>query len=337
MRPLSSIHVWLPSLLAVGLCIGCEARLNPKVQTDTPGRLSVHNAGTIMSGQTVQHTFSLINNTPLRINLADDDISRSCGCSAADITPRQLPPQGQAEVTVEFDSSNKVGEIAEVVTTQWRDPTGTVSEFVFGIRAIVKAPLACAPAELSFSREEVAEGRRKTVELTSDIELDWKSLKVRSNHDALQVRCVRSKASPQLLEIGCFPSPTGEPQQSHIVLSVFERGRESSHQATLPVFWHSPAQLRISPKTVALRRQKDDWAATFILTGDKLREGIELQKILTGNQTVDFELHQVGQAANRVNLILEPDEFSSLPKQVTLCFSDGTTNFLSLISPSLSQ
>ena len=335
MQTSARVHIWILSMFIVSLGLGCGARPTPTIEPSPTSQLSVHNAGTIMSGDTVRHTFSLLNDTPLQLNLSDKDISRSCGCSDANVFPRQLPPQGRARVTVELDSSNKVGELAEVVKTRWRNPTGAVSEFVFGIRAIARTPLACAPAEISFSREEVAQGSQKNVTLTSDLELDWKSLKVQSDHDALKVRCIRSETSPQLLEVGCLPSPTGEPQQGHIMLTVFERGKESSHQATLPVFWHSPTQLRISPKTVSVRRQQHGWTTTFVITGNKIREGIELQKIQVGKETLHFELHQIGQFANRVDLTIESDQFGSLPKEVTLCFSDGTTNFLSLIPPSL--
>lgn len=335
MRTSASVHIWISSMFAVSLGIGCGARPIPMIEPSPTSQLSVHNAGTIMSGDTVRHTFSLLNATPMQIDLSDEDISRSCGCSDANVFPRRLPPQGRANVTVELDSSNKVGELAEVVKTRWRDSTGTVSEFVFGIRAIAKAPIACAPTEISFSREEVANGSQKTVTLTSDLELDWKSLKVRSDHDALKVRCIRSESSPQMLKVGCLPSPTGEPQQGHIKLTIFERDKESSHQATLPVFWHSPTQLRISPKIASVRRRQNNWATTFVITGNKIREGVELQKIQAGKETLNFELHQIGHSANRVDLTLESGQFDSLPKQVTLCFSDGTTNFLSLIPPSL--
>lgn len=73
-----------------------------------------HDFGTITEGEIVSYTFKFrnIGEADLIINSA----RASCGCTVPKYTKEPIPPQGEGQVEVTFDSSNRTGKQYKTVT-----------------------------------------------------------------------------------------------------------------------------------------------------------------------------------------------------------------------------
>ena len=75
---------------------------------------TLYNFGTIKQGEVVNYTFKFTNNgtEPLQIQ----STSASCGCTVPKHTKEAIPPGGQGEIVVRFDSKGKTGQQSPVIT-----------------------------------------------------------------------------------------------------------------------------------------------------------------------------------------------------------------------------
>lgn len=330
----SQIVAWFTGgLVACGLFVGCQKESAPSSMEPTD-RLMVHDAGRVIAGEQIRHTFTLAHSGPGTIQLSDDDISNSCGCSAAQVSPRQLMSGQAMKVTVELDSSHKRGEIAEVVSTTWRDAAGQSLEYAFAIRAMVQSPLAIDPPELTFSRDELIAKCVKKVVCESDLPLDWPELQVLSTNKQLNVTHSTDEHGRTVLRVSCQPSERDGHQRGHIELRVPHRDCSKEYTSLLPVFWRSPTSLRISPSLVIPKQTAHGWTATFIATGDTVRDGATLKEILTTRGGLNFQQQNIGNSAVRIKLrfdsCVSPSE---LPRKLTLRFSDQSSKQIKLFPP----
>lgn len=66
-----------------------------------------HDFGNIKEGDVVKHTFKFKNvgNAPLVIS----NVQPQCGCTTTNYTKTPVPPNGEGEIELQFDSANKAG------------------------------------------------------------------------------------------------------------------------------------------------------------------------------------------------------------------------------------
>ncbi len=82
-----------------------------------------HDFGDIKDGDIAKHTFKFKNTgkNPLIIQNAKG----SCGCTVPKFTDEPIPPGGEGEIKVEFDSKNKPGPNNKTVTVTTNTEQGT--------------------------------------------------------------------------------------------------------------------------------------------------------------------------------------------------------------------
>jgi hypothetical protein len=105
--------------LATGL-ISCS-RKSPEITPELlekPGAFrfdtTVYDFGEIIQGQKVRHIFKFKNVG--EGDLVISDAKTSCGCTVSEYPQKPIPPGGEGEVVVEFDSENKQGQVSKTVT-----------------------------------------------------------------------------------------------------------------------------------------------------------------------------------------------------------------------------
>ena len=71
-------------------------------------------------GNIGKYTFKVINKGTglLRIK----DITTSCGCTAAVVNDKDIPAGKEGEISVQFDSSGKMGKLSRRITVFSNDP-----------------------------------------------------------------------------------------------------------------------------------------------------------------------------------------------------------------------
>ncbi|MGA7723152.1 MAG: DUF1573 domain-containing protein [Ignavibacteriaceae bacterium] len=79
-----------------------------------------HDFGKMKQGDIGKYTFKIINKGTglLRIK----DITTSCGCTAAVVNDKDIPAGKEGEISVQFDSSGKMGKLSRRITVFSNDP-----------------------------------------------------------------------------------------------------------------------------------------------------------------------------------------------------------------------
>ncbi|GAB4170144.1 MAG: DUF1573 domain-containing protein [Geothermobacteraceae bacterium] len=124
----------------------CALALGPRIEVTTTDV----DFGTVLQGDKVEQVFTFRNagDEPLVI----DRVKSSCGCTAALVAEREIPPGGTGEVRATFDSTRFHGGVVKTIYLYSNDPTrklvqfhlrGTVQEEIsVSSRSIIVGPLA---------------------------------------------------------------------------------------------------------------------------------------------------------------------------------------------------
>ncbi len=87
-----------------------------------------HNFGRIKEGEIVDYIFKFYNegDAPLIIQ----NITTSCGCTAASVTGKNIAPEKEGELKVQFDSSYKTGKLSRIISIYSNDPIQRVRPII---------------------------------------------------------------------------------------------------------------------------------------------------------------------------------------------------------------
>lgn len=76
--------------------------------------------GIVKEGEIVSHTFKFSNKGKATLQIKD--IKTSCGCTAALISDKEIPPGKQGTLKVELDTKNRQGRMSRTITVVSNDP-----------------------------------------------------------------------------------------------------------------------------------------------------------------------------------------------------------------------
>lgn len=117
----------------------------------------VHDFGVVTEGDRLTHVFS-VKNTGTG-TLIIDRVTTSCGCTAAVLKKKEIPPGSQGEIEVTFDTTRRGGDNRKTITIQSNDPANPRSELE--VRAKVETLLALEPAFVrlnpEFGKQQISE------------------------------------------------------------------------------------------------------------------------------------------------------------------------------------
>ncbi len=195
--------------------------------------------GQIYSGDVKEGDFIISNvgDEPLIVNR----VRSSCGCTAAMLKVREIPPGGEAQLHVRFNSKHFRGRVEKRIMVQSNDPLHR--QTVLTTRATIIVELAASPGR--FSCGTLAASAEISKELTlknsSDIPLEIKSVRLTSPY-------MRVINMPQQLQ-------PGEAVVATLVVTVPEQyGTVLNGYILIDAQGHSRNQLRI-PVVARVRPQ----------------------------------------------------------------------------------
>ena len=138
------------------LLAAAPALAAPTITVEKP----LHDFGTVTQGEKVDHLFTVKNkgDQPLTIN----QIRSSCGCTAATISAKTIPPGSSGEVRVTFDSSNFTDQVTKTIQLDSNDPRNPSA--VLTMQGKILEIIAVAPRNLNLG--SLKSGSRKEVLLT---------------------------------------------------------------------------------------------------------------------------------------------------------------------------
>ena len=97
---------------------------------------NTYDFGDIFQGEKVEHTFKFTNtgSEPLVIT----NVEVTCGCTTPKGWPRDpINPGGKGEITIQFDSTHKIGRQNKVATVISNAPAGN-SQITFSVNVLEK-------------------------------------------------------------------------------------------------------------------------------------------------------------------------------------------------------
>ncbi len=150
-------HRWF-GVFACGLFLftnGCsKAKKEETANTQgAPSRIEIdeksHDFGNVTEGDKLTTVFKVKNSGSS--NLVIDRVSTSCGCTAATPKTKEVPPGGEGEIDVTFDTNHRGGDIRKSITVFSNDPANPRLELE--IHANVESLLLMVPAFIRLNPE----------------------------------------------------------------------------------------------------------------------------------------------------------------------------------------
>ena len=144
-----------------GVSAAAEASgAGPKAQIVNP----VYDFGTVLGGQHVNHSFTVRNIGTKDLIL--NGVKTSCGCTAAAPSINRVPPGGDSQIAVTFDTHFQKGHRERTITVYSNDPANP--NLLMTLQGNVEVEVEAAPADVMFGK--VHQGTEATREvLISDL------------------------------------------------------------------------------------------------------------------------------------------------------------------------
>lgn len=79
-----------------------------------------HDFGIVEEGDVVSYTFSFTNKGKAILDIKD--IKTSCGCTAALVSNKQIPPGKEGTLKIDLDTKNREGRMSRTITVSSNDP-----------------------------------------------------------------------------------------------------------------------------------------------------------------------------------------------------------------------
>jgi hypothetical protein len=160
----------------------------PKLVVEAPD----FNFGQVFAGEKVEHTFTFLNqgDAPLEI----EQVRSSCGCTAALVSARSIPPGESGEIRTTFDSSRFRGNVLKTVTLYSNDPAQKTAQFQ--LRGIVKQELVPSPERISLGTLTSGTSTAVRLTLTNQGTRHLSQITAQATHPDLKVSLGATRLGP---------------------------------------------------------------------------------------------------------------------------------------------
>lgn len=114
----------------------------PILQVDNPR----FDFGEVFQGEKVRHAFEFVNQGDATLEI--DRISSSCGCTAALVSEKSIPPGGKGELQANFDSTRFRNAVSKTISLYSNDPVRPITQFY--IKGKVLEAITVMPSQINF-------------------------------------------------------------------------------------------------------------------------------------------------------------------------------------------
>lgn len=213
------------ALLFLAAVLPCQAA--PQLHADS----FEQDLGTMYSGESRDHRFLLSNHGDSALVISN--VRSSCGCTAAIVSQKTLPPGAQTELLVRFNSKNFQGRIVKQVVVSSNDGA---AQHRFTLRASVCNELGITPPRLNFGTVAAGEVVTQPLLVTnhSDQPLHIKAARSTAAHLSLAALPESLAPGEQLEVLVTLRAPQQKKEVLNGYLLIEAQGHTSS-QARIPV------------------------------------------------------------------------------------------------------
>jgi hypothetical protein len=205
------------SATAIGFAFsGCRPEMPPKnfSTISTPGAPAVadhaetdsysYDAGRIICGQTITHTFDFRNLSKDTIRLqGDTDIQRNCGCTSLTPEKRALGPGDATRIRVEVRTGALAGAFERGGQLVWTSSEGAKRAVGFSLRGRAMTAFVAEPELVSFEPIDVKQSITKNLRFSSSLPIDWSTFRLTSSSQDFEIIDSVTQASGVECKIRC--------------------------------------------------------------------------------------------------------------------------------------
>ncbi len=202
---------------------------NPPAQlSQTNASSQVHDAGTILAGVPIRHTFSVINPFDERIEVSKEKARKNCACAELQPSRSDIEPRGEVGVEVVVNSSDLSGSFEKGGEVAWELASGEKWITKFVVRGNVVRALSANPEQLVFEPPEVDGAVSKFLEVKTSQAVDWNTLQVFSSIPVFKLNSSEVRDGVAVCTISCGKLAEGlESCDGRITIRVAARGAET--------------------------------------------------------------------------------------------------------------
>lgn len=114
----------------------------PNLQVDNPK----YDFGEVFQGEKVLHVFEFVNEGDEMLTI--DRVRSSCGCTAALVSERNIPPGGKGELQANFDSTRFRDAVSKTISLYSNDPVRPIVQLQ--IKGKVLETVTVLPSQVNF-------------------------------------------------------------------------------------------------------------------------------------------------------------------------------------------
>lgn len=223
-------RIFLRSSLVAGIVLltAFAAHATPKIAADK----QIFDFGSIPQGKKLTHAFIIRNagDAPLTI----EQVTTSCGCTAAASSQRTLPPGATSEIKATFDSTNFRGSVHKTVQVRSNDPKTPV--YIFTLQGTVIEQIVVAPLQLNAGTVKAGGRHELTITLENHGDKVLNINAVKSPSPQIQATIKKSRLKPgESTTIKVSISPRNEDRLVSGYLTI-STDNPAKPEITVPVF-----------------------------------------------------------------------------------------------------
>ncbi|GAX59554.1 2-nitropropane dioxygenase [Candidatus Scalindua japonica] len=210
---------------------------SPKIFFETPN----HNFGQVFKGQKVEHIFKFENR-----GIADLEIKKvktSCGCTAAILSDKIIPPGETGEIKTTFNTGSYRGKVKKSITVKSNDPDNL--SYMLTISGEITELITTDPKRINFGSVYIGVKTEKTITVTSDS--DFKINKVAPSTPLLNASITEVNANKYTIKVTSKGSDKIGRFSGVINL---ETDNSLQPKVTIPVFGEITGDITTYPKRI---------------------------------------------------------------------------------------
>ncbi len=207
----------------------------------------VHDFGQVEQGDLVTHLFKFTNQG--QGDLRIERVKTSCGCTAAVVSSKVIPPGGEGAISATFDTSRFFGEKAKTIAVYSNDPTQSMTTLT--LQGEIAVEVAAIPSQLYLGRVPKGQKIVKEVEILYNADKDLDITKVENSYPAVSVQVEEleknGKKGKRLVVTLTEGVPLGRLNDQITVTTTSEK----RPTLTIPVFGSIEGDLLVLPPQVS--------------------------------------------------------------------------------------
>ncbi len=294
----------------------------PKIRFDQPD----YDFGEVEAGDEVEHTFVFE-------NVGDDLLSirkvlTSCGCTAALVSEKEVPPGGAGEIKATFHAKGFQGAVKKGLTVESNDPENKFVRLTIGGKVV--SEVAVEPRYLNW--ETIQPGDSPRPKRLSIRFLRGRGLrleKIQSESPSVVLTKESEDENKAVYSVSLAENlPTGRFTGRITIQSNSERVPE----VHVPFHGQVQGNVKVIPHILSLGRLTPGKALTRHLRVSKTgKQGFTVQKVKATTQAIATEIDEEKEGARyRIKVTYTPESEAQgrIAERITILVNDGKEVFL---------